>query len=115
MGAVPFTGSEALAADCVALADEVAEALKKYAVYQHPKYGPIYAFEVDGFGNQLIMDDANVPSLLGMTYLGLVPASDPVYQNTRRFVWSADNPYFFSGKAGEGIGGPMWASAWHGP
>lgn len=106
MGAVPFAGSEALAADCVALADEVAEALKKYAVYQHPKYGPIYAFEVDGFGNQLIMDDANVPSLLGMTYLGLVPASDPVYQNTRRFVWSADNPYFFSGKAGEGIGGP---------
>lgn len=24
---------------------------KKYATYNHPKYGTIYAFEVDGFGN----------------------------------------------------------------
>ena len=52
------------------------------------------------------MDDANVPSLLGMGYLGDVPMDDPVYQNTRRFVWSEDNPWFFRGKAGEGIGGP---------
>ena len=52
------------------------------------------------------MDDANVPSLLAMAYLGDVDVNDPVYQNTRRFVWSKDNPYFFSGPAGEGIGGP---------
>lgn len=95
-----------LAAQCTALADEVHNALRQYAVYQHPKYGPIYAFEVDGFGNQLIMDDANVPSLLAMPYLGDVDINDPIYQNTRRFVWSEDNPYFFRGKAGEGIGGP---------
>lgn len=95
-----------LAAQCTALADEVHNALHQYAVYQHPKYGPIYAFEVDGFGNQLIMDDANVPSLLAMPYLGDVDINDPIYQNTRRFVWSEDNPYFFRGKAGEGIGGP---------
>ena len=95
-----------LAAQCIALADEVHNALRQYAVYQHPKYGPIYAFEVDGFGNQLIMDDANVPSLLAMPYLGDVDINDPIYQNTRRFVWSEDNPYFFRGKAGEGIGGP---------
>ena len=88
------------------MADEVHNALRQYAVYQHPKYGPIYAFEVDGFGNQLIMDDANVPSLLAMPYLGDVDINDPIYQNTRRFVWSEDNPYFFRGKAGEGIGGP---------
>ena len=86
--------------------DEVEKALKKYAINHHPKYGDIYAYEVDGFGNQLLMDDANVPSLLAMAYLGDVPASDPIYQNTRRFVWSEDNPYFFRGKAGEGIGGP---------
>ena len=95
-----------LAAECNALADEVQTALQKYAVHMHPTFGPIYAFEVDGFGNQLLMDDANVPSLLAMGYLGDVPMNDPIYQNTRRFVWSEDNPYFFRGPAGEGIGGP---------
>ena len=95
-----------LAADCTALADEVSAALKEYAVVDHPKYGKIYAYEVDGFGNRFLMDDANVPSLLALPYLGDVDVNDPVYQNTRRFVWSEDNPYFFRGKAGEGIGGP---------
>ena len=95
-----------LAADCESLALEVEQALKQYAVVDHPKYGMIYAFEVDGFGNRLLMDDANVPSLLAMGYLGDVPLGDPVYQNTRRFVWSDDNPWFFQGNAGEGIGGP---------
>jgi hypothetical protein len=94
------------AAECLALAHEVETALKQYAIVNHPKYGKIYAFEVDGFGNRLLMDDANVPSLLGMGYLGDVDLNDPIYQNTRRFVWSEDNPWFFSGKAGEGIGGP---------
>ena len=99
-------GRTETAAECQRLADEVETALRKYAICQHPKYGPIYAYEVDGFGNQLLMDDANVPSLLAMAYLGDVPQDDPIYQNTRRFVWSDDNPYFFKGKAGEGIGGP---------
>lgn len=95
-----------LAQKCKNLANEVEDALNKHAIYNHPKYGLIYAFEVDGFGNQILMDDANVPSLLAMAYLGDVSISDPIYQNTRRFVWSEDNPYFFKGKAGEGIGGP---------
>ena len=95
-----------LAKECRALADEVEAALKKYAVVEHPKYGKIYAFEVDGFGNAFLMDDSNAPSLLSMAYLGDVDVDDPIYQNTRRFVWSEDNPYFFKGTAGEGIGGP---------
>ena len=95
-----------LASRCNALADEVHAALMEHAVYDHPKYGKIYAYEVDGFGNHLLMDDANVPSLLAMAYLGDVAIDDPIYQNTRRFVWRDDNPYFFRGKAGEGIGGP---------
>jgi meiotically up-regulated gene 157 (Mug157) protein len=95
-----------LAEECKGLADEVETALHKYAVYNHPKYGKIYAFEVDGFGNQLLMDDANAPSLLAMPYLGCIDKNDPIYQNTRRFVWSEDNPYFFKGKQAEGIGGP---------
>ncbi|MCM1501914.1 MAG: glycoside hydrolase family 125 protein [Bacteroidales bacterium] len=99
-------GQKKLAKECRALADEVEAALKKYAVVEHPEFGQIYAFEVDGFGNCFLMDDANVPSLLAMAYLGDVDVNDPIYQNTRRFVWSKSNPYFFKGKAGEGIGGP---------
>ena len=95
-----------LAAQCIDLANEVEVALKKYATYNHPEFGTIYAFEVDGFGNHLLMDDANVPSLLAMPYLGTVDINDPIYQNTRRFVWSESNPYFFKGKVAEGIGGP---------
>ncbi len=52
------------------------------------------------------MDDANCPSLLGLPYLDAVKADDPVYQNTRKFVWSENNPFFFKGKLAEGIGGP---------
>lgn len=94
------------AKECRSLADEVDSAIRKYAIVKHPKYGKIYAYEVDGFGNYLMMDDANVPSLLSMPYLGYCKATDRIYQNTRRFVWSEDNPYFFHGKDGEGIGGP---------
>ena len=95
-----------LADECTALADEVAAALQKYAVVEHPEFGKIYAFEVDGFGSAQLMDDANVPSLLAMPYLGDVERTDPIYENTRRFVWSTENPYFWRGAAGEGIGGP---------
>ena len=94
------------AAECKALADEVDAAIQKYGVVNHPVAGKVYAFEVDGYGNSYCMDDANVPSLLAMPYLGDVAIDDPIYQNTRRFVWSESNPYFFRGKAGEGIGGP---------
>lgn len=97
---------EAKARECTDLAKEVEEALKKYATYNHPEFGTIWAFEVDGFGNRMLMDDANVPSLLAMPYLGDVDVNDPIYLNTRRFVWSKSNPYFFKGEAGEGIGGP---------
>ena len=95
-----------LGALCIALSSDVSIALKKYAVANHPIHGKIYAFETDGFGNYLLMDDANVPSLLSMPYLGSVSANDPVYINTRNFILSSSNPYFFKGKYAEGIGGP---------
>ena len=94
-----------LSRQCLDLAQEVEDALHKYAIVEHPKYGKIYAYEVDGWGGRVLADDANVPSLLAMGYLGDVPMDDPIYRNTRRFVWSEDNPCFFKGKAGEGIGG----------
>ncbi|WP_129717922.1 glycoside hydrolase family 125 protein [Pedobacter sp. SYP-B3415] len=95
-----------LASRLQALATEVENALKEHATTTHPKYGKIYAFEVNGFGSFNLMDDANVPSLLSLPYLGGVPANDPVYLNTRKYVLSEDNPFFFKGSAGEGIGGP---------
>ncbi len=95
-----------LAKDCTSLANEVATAIEKYAVVNHPKYGKIYAYEVDGFGNHFLMDDANVPSLLSLAYLIPDMKEDSIYQNTRKFVLSEDNPYFWKGKAGEGIGSP---------
>jgi meiotically up-regulated gene 157 (Mug157) protein len=100
------TGDKTFAKTCSDLAQEVQSAIEQYAVSEHLNYGKIYAFEADGFGNQLFMDDANIPSLLGLPYLGGVNLNDPVYQNTRKFVLSADNPYFYKGKAAEGIGGP---------
>ena len=100
---------------CAELATEVEEAINKYAVKEHLNYGKVYAFEIDGFGNELYMDDANIPSLLALPYLDCVSASDTVYKNTRSFVWSKDNPYFFKGEAGEGIGGPHigYDMIWH--
>lgn len=99
-------GEKVMAAECRALASEVENALYEKSIVDHPVFGKIYAFEVDGFGNSYLMDDANAPSLLSLPYLTDVDINDPVYRNTRRFVWSEYNPYFFKGKAGEGIGGP---------
>ena len=98
--------NEKLAGECTSLAAEVSAALKKYAVANHIVHGKIYAFETDGFGNYLFMDDANVPSLLSMPYLGSISLDDPIYQNTRKFILSGSNPYFFKGKYAEGVGGP---------
>ena len=99
-------GDKAFADECRALAREVSDALARYAVARHPVRGAVWAYEVDGFGNQLLMDDANVPSLLSLPYLGCCAHDDPTYGRTRAFVLSSDNPYFFRGRAGEGVGGP---------
>lgn len=99
-------GDSNFAEECLSLAKEVDTAIKQNAIVKHPKYGKIYAFEVDGYGNHLMMDDANIPSLLSLPYLGYVGISDPIYQNTRKFILSTDNPYFYKGKFAEGIGGP---------
>ncbi len=95
-----------LAHDCRDLATQIEEALKQYAIVNHRIYGKIYAYEVDGYGNELCMDDANVPSLLALPYLGCCQRVDPLYERTRAFVLSKANPYYFSGSAAEGVGGP---------
>lgn len=98
--------NEVLANKLLALSVEVQAALDKYATLEHPIFGKIYAFEINGFGGVNPMDDANVPSLLSLPYLDSIDAADPIYQNTRKFVWSASNPFFYKGTVAEGIGGP---------
>ena len=95
-----------LANECTMLANEVKAATLKEGIITHPKFGKMYAYEVNGFGSYNLMDDANVPSLLALPYLGAISASDPIYQNTRQYILCENNPFFFKGKVGEGIGGP---------
>jgi meiotically up-regulated gene 157 (Mug157) protein len=102
-----LTGADGgLAREARQLADDIEGAAREHALVRHPRHGRVWAYEVDGFGNALLMDDANVPSLLALPYLGVCDAGDATYRATRRLVLSTDNPYFFRGAAGEGIGGP---------
>ncbi|WP_210515371.1 glycoside hydrolase family 125 protein [Hymenobacter terricola] len=96
----------AAAQECMALSDEIALALRQHAIIQHPDFGPVYAYEVDGTGGHTLMDDANAPSLLSLPYLDALPLNEPTYQNTRKLALSATNPFFFKGTAAEGIGSP---------
>ena len=93
-----------MANTAMALAEEVHAALQQHAIVSTPE-GTIWAYEIDGFGGHVLMDDANAPSLLSLPYLDSSPDA-ALYERTRSFVWSPQNPWFFRGSAGEGIGGP---------
>lgn len=95
-----------IATEAAQLSAQVKKAIDAHAVVQHPVLGKILAFEVNGYGSYNLMDDANVPSLLSLPYLDALSKTDPLYLNTRKYVLSAENPFFFKGKAAEGIGGP---------
>ncbi len=99
-------GESALARDCVVLAEEVAAALSRHGRMRDESGREIWAYEVDGFGNAIFMDDANVPNLSGLAYLGALGRADPLFRRTAARAWSPRNPYFFSGRAATGIGGP---------
>ena len=100
-------GDADLAAECEALAAEIRRAVEASAVVKHPKFGPVYAYEIDGFGGRILMDDANAPSLLSLAYLCDAASYDRnVYDATRRMVLSEANPWFFRGLSGEGVGSP---------
>jgi meiotically up-regulated gene 157 (Mug157) protein len=97
---------EKLAGACTDLLNQVSRSAAEHGKVTHPDFGQIWAYEADGYGNALMMDDANAPGLLSLPYLECCSVADPLYQRTRKFVLSAANPYFFKGKAAEGIGGP---------
>ena len=97
------------------LGAEIETGIQNFATVEHPTFGTIYAYETDGMGNHNLMDDANVPSLLSLPYIGFCAANDPIYQNTRRFILSEQNPYFYHGSVAQGIGSPHTPSRyiWH--
>lgn len=96
--------NDPLAAECDALRAQIDEGIRKYCIVKHEKYGEIYACETDGKGNYCMIDDANIPSLLSIPYIGYASADDPLYRNTRKFLLSRDNPFYFEGKHAKGIG-----------
>ena len=104
--AAEMLGDHPLAAEALALREEISEGLKKFATVEHPVHGTVYACEVDGMGNYLLMDDANIPSLISAPYLGYTTTDDPIYRNTRKMLLSSDNPYYYEGKCAKGIGSP---------
>lgn len=108
-------GDVELAKQCAELAEEIQDGILDYGMVNHPTYGKIFAYETDGFGNYNLMDDANSPSLLAMPYLGYCDKEDPVYQNTRKFVLSEDNPYYYQGREACGVGSPHTPEGyvWH--
>lgn len=101
-----YTDENGFLLDVKTLCKEIDEGIQKYGIIEHPKYGKMYAYEVDGRGNVHLMDDANVPSLLSAPYLGYCDISDEIYLNTRKFILSEDNPYFYEGKLAKGVGSP---------
>ncbi len=95
-----------LAEEAEHLKNEIENGIHQYGILHDDEFGDIYAYETDGMGNYNLMDDANVPSLLSIPWLKYKGVQDPIYQNTRRFVLSKRNPYYYEGTYAKGIGSP---------
>ncbi|MDE7352769.1 MAG: glycoside hydrolase family 125 protein [Acetatifactor sp.] len=88
------------------LAEQILKGIRRYGIVQTQEFGPIYAYETDGLGHYNLMDDANVPSLLSLPWLEAPGVDEEIWRNTRAFVLSRNNPYYYEGKAARGIGSP---------
>lgn len=95
---------ETLGNDALALEKEIRAGIEAYGITHSKQFGKIYAFEVDGLGNMLIAEDANMPGLVSAPYYGFCSVDDEIYQNTRKMALSFANPYYFEGKVLKGIG-----------
>jgi meiotically up-regulated gene 157 (Mug157) protein len=102
----------ALATRALALSARVHAGIERYGRYYDFRFGWIYAYETDGRGDVRLMDDANIPILLAAPLYGYLVESSSIYANTRRFVLSRTNPYFFEGRAVSGIGSPHTPDRW---
>jgi meiotically up-regulated gene 157 (Mug157) protein len=100
-------GNEELIQRLRSLSERIAKGIWEHGVVHHKTYGDVFAFEVDGYGSSVLMDDANLPSLLSLPLLGFVKQDDKTYQNTRKMILAKNgNPYYLTGSAFRGIGGP---------
>ncbi len=90
--------------DVMLLQENIDKGIQQYGIVEHPDFGNIYAYETDGLGNYVFLDEADFPNLLSIPYLGYVPVEDSIYQNTRRFIYSKHNSYFIQGKSVSGLG-----------
>lgn len=97
---------EKMAEEAAELKTQIEEGIQKYGVVEDEVYGKMYAYETDGLGNYNLMDDANVPSLLSLPWLAYCDKDDPIYKNTRAYVLSKKNPYYYEGSCAKGIGSP---------
>ena len=88
------------------LCHDLREGVSRFGKVQTERFGEIYAYETDGLGHHLLMDDANIPSLLSLPYLGVCAPDDPLYLRTRAFILSDGNPQYFVGQRGCGVGSP---------
>ena len=88
------------------LRSEILKGIKEYGVVKNEEFSDIYAYEVDGLGNHNFMDDANVPSLLSIPYIEFEDSNSELYKNTRKFILSKNNPFYYEGKVAKGIGSP---------
>lgn len=96
-----------LAKKLKAQSDAMKAGIERYGIVHHPRWGRVYAYEVDGYGGQIMMDDANLPSLLALPLIGFLDQNDEVYKNTKKMVLSsAGNPYYIEGSEFAGVGGP---------
>jgi meiotically up-regulated gene 157 (Mug157) protein len=88
------------------LKNEIQQGIEQYGIVHDDTFGAIYAYETDGLGNYNLMDDANVPSLLSIPWLNYSSVNDEIYQNTRNYILSKKNPYYYEGTFAKGIGSP---------
>ena len=99
-------GKAALAQNLQKRAKSIEDGIWEYGVMDSKKWGKVFAYEVDGYGGAIMMDDANVPSLLALPQLGFVARGEGVYENTRKMLMRKEgNPYCLEGKGFKGIGG----------
>ena len=101
------------AAQCRRMQGQVKHGIQAWGIVSHPRFGEIYAYEVDGIGNVVLMDDANIPSLLAAPWFGFCSREDALYQRTRRFVLSRENPSYVQGVQARGVGSPHRKGVWH--
>ncbi|KAI8942700.1 hypothetical protein NX059_000748 [Plenodomus lindquistii] len=100
-------GRKNIAAQVSTWASQIEAAVWTHGVVTHKTFGEVFAFEVDGYGSSILMDDANLPSLLALPLLGFTTKDDPIYINTRKMILQKQsNPYFLQGPDFAGIGGP---------